>query len=48
MDDVDHGKGDIKKNHAAALVRSKVFRPKVMKDKSKKLPRKRKHKNRFE
>lgn len=44
MDTLDHGKGDIKENHAAALVRSRIFKHKVEKDKSKKLHRKRKHK----
>lgn len=48
MSNVEHGKGEIKENHAAALVRSPVFRPKVEKDKTKQLHRKRKHKGSLE
>ena len=40
----DHGKGRIKDNAIKALVNSKTYRAKVEEDKTKKIPRKQKHK----
>ena len=40
----DHGKGHIKDNALKALVNSKTYRAKVEEDKTKKIPRKQKHK----
>ena len=45
MTETDHGKGKIKHNHVAALVRSKIFKNKVERDKTK-FKRHQKHKRR--